>query len=1082
MKIGFFKEYALPILAVVIFLLSFIWMGTRATIQSNSNSVEDWLPENHQETQDYKWFLNHFPFESFVVVSWNDCTLDNADKIEFFAQKLVPGQTIDNFSLMTPVPDIAADLNLENVQDRIPKEDIHKQRQKDHVSVSDGDNENSNFSGSDTTTSRVADLPDSALFKSVMTGPRLLRLLEQSYARMPSSGQTAEETRADLIDRLKGTLVGPDGHGTAMIITLQKGKRNGKELKKILDRIRELSIECGLPNTIDIQTGSFASKVGKALYDFYRESLYGRQPNLNGIIMGGPPTDNVALDQEGERTLYRLAGICAMIGLTVAFLCLRSIRLTLFVFWVAIISAGIAMAMVAFTGGTCDSILLSMPALVYVIAMSGSIHLVNYYHDAILEGGLQGATERAVHHAFTPSFFAQFTTAIGLGSLYASHLVPIVKFGFYSAIGVLITLILLFLYLPALLYFYPSRKFAEQHAHKGLDGEENKFTNLWKYIGGFVINHNIIVSIVCLGIMIFLGLQLPNIKTSVKMMNFFSDDADIIANYTWLEEKLGPLVPMELVVSFDNNKLRPNVFGTSERLRLVNRISDALKKKLHEDVGGTLSVGLFAPDIDSVANPDSFYFNMVSTVVGKTVNNSRKDLKDYLTVEGNPSLDEVLLFLKEKGDAAKAVFEKNQKDLSAKIREKGGDPDLLFAEAQKSTDVKTKNLGRTQAANSSFAKEIQNCLQLKNDWKELESMRETLASEKESLIASGIKNLKDLLEVVPKDRAFRNLSLEKTMQLTECMEVWQRDKGIDLWRISIRVWALKKDIDYSRFIDDVKQVTEPILAEASAKLEEILVRSGNTDPQAKKKAEDKKFQDQTALASGLSVSADENQNSMGPGHKSDIIYPVGISAKYTGMVPLVYKTQHELINGLAQSLMWAFVLIALVILFLYRNFTLSMIAMFPNIFPVVVVFGYMGWRGILVDVGTMMTASVALGVAVDDTIHYLTWYTDGLDRGLSINDAARAAYRRCATAMLQSSLISGLGLFAFAFSTFVPTQRFGVLMLAILFVAEFGDLIFLPSLLTGPLGRYYVKRRQGSRKRNTGLKADSTQPEIAKAE
>ena len=48
--------------------------------------------------------------------------------------------------------------------------------------------------------------------------------------------------------------------------------------------------------------------------------------------------------------------------------------------------------------------------------------------------------------------------------------------------------------------------------------------------------------------------------------------------------------------------------------------------------------------------------------------------------------------------------------------------------------------------------------------------------------------------------------------------------------------------------------------------------------------------------------------------------------------------------------------------------------MIPNVFPVILIFGAMGHLGVLVDIGTMMTASVALGVAVDDTIHFLTWF------------------------------------------------------------------------------------------------------------
>ena len=155
---------------------------------------------------------------------------------------------------------------------------------------------------------------------------------------------------------------------------------------------------------------------------------------------------------------------------------------------------------------------------------------------------------------------------------------------------------------------------------------------------------------------------------------------------------------------------------------------------------------------------------------------------------------------------------------------------------------------------------------------------------------------------------------------------------------------------------------------------------------------------------------------------------------------------------------------AFVFMILLRSAPASLVAMIPNIFPVVVVFGFMSWIGVKVDVGTMMTASVALGVAVDDTMHYLTWFSDGISQGMTPKEAALNGYRRCAAAMTESTLIAGLGLFSFAFSTFVPTQRFGIMMLSILAAAEFGDLVFLPALLTcSPFGRFFVNRRIGLR-------------------
>ena len=184
-----------------------------------------------------------------------------------------------------------------------------------------------------------------------------------------------------------------------------------------------------------------------------------------------------------------------------------------------------------------------------------------------------------------------------------------------------------------------------------------------------------------------------------------------------------------------------------------------------------------------------------------------------------------------------------------------------------------------------------------------------------------------------------------------------------------------------------------------------------------------------------------------------------VSAVYTGVVPVVYKAQRTLLESLIRSTGWAFVMIAIVMIILLRSPSAGMVSMIPNIFPVVVVFGSMGWMNVLVDIGSMMTASVAMGVAVDDTIHFLTWFRRGLDQGRDRKAAIMLAYKRCATAMTQTTLIGGLGLSIFAFSTFTPTQRFGIMMLVLMVTALLGDLIMLPAILAGPLGRVFDRRR-----------------------
>jgi predicted RND superfamily exporter protein len=274
------------------------------------------------------------------------------------------------------------------------------------------------------------------------------------------------------------------------------------------------------------------------------------------------------------------------------------------------------------------------------------------------------------------------------------------------------------------------------------------------------------------------------------------------------------------------------------------------------------------------------------------------------------------------------------------------------------------------------------------------------------LAAKGLTSLEKIESIgVGQLQHVEGVGPEGAEQVAAAIDAYRNAHGDELWRVMARTEALS-DLDYGFFVNDLKAAVEPVL-----------------DHYRKQGVE-------------------------------------GLDAVYTGLVPLVYKTQHELLRGLVESLLLAFALIAVVMIIVLRSPSAGLLAMIPNSFPVVVIFGLMGWLRIKVDIGSMMTFSVALGVAVDDTIHYLTWYRRGLDQGLNRKGAVMLAYERCATAMTQTTLIGGFGLAVFAFSTFTPTQRFGMLMLTLLVAALFGDLIFLPALLTGPLGRFFRGQRR----------------------
>ena len=186
------------------------------------------------------------------------------------------------------------------------------------------------------------------------------------------------------------------------------------------------------------------------------ESVDGKPP----LRIGGPPVDNTAIDEEGTITLARLVGYSIVLGIVLSYICFRQRQNHLnglHCRWL-LCDAQHGNGLVDLRQSRRD---LVEHAIAGVCAgISGAIHVVNYYRDEVRIRGKTGAPGRALRHALIPCSLASITTAIGLASLFTSNLAPISNFGFYSAIGVIMTLAVLFSYLPAALQVF-APKFKE---------------------------------------------------------------------------------------------------------------------------------------------------------------------------------------------------------------------------------------------------------------------------------------------------------------------------------------------------------------------------------------------------------------------------------------------------------------------------------------------------------------------------------------------------------------------------------------------------------------------------------------------
>jgi predicted RND superfamily exporter protein len=172
------------------------------------------------------------------------------------------------------------------------------------------------------------------------------------------------------------------------------------------------------------------------------------------------------------------------------------------------------------------------------------------------------------------------------------------------------------------------------------------------------------------------------------------------------------------------------------------------------------------------------------------------------------------------------------------------------------------------------------------------------------------------------------------------------------------------------------------------------------------------------------------------------------SAVVNGQTAMFAYMQSDVTDTLIYSLSLAIVLVSIVMLLIFKRAKLLWVFILPNILPVMLVVGLMGWIGINIDIGVAIAGAIIIGVAVDDTIHFLVKYFDARKRGLSLEESFDEVLRYAGKAILFTTLILSISFSLFAFSTFTPNQNFGIVTASALIIAFVVDLLLLPALLS----------------------------------
>jgi len=165
----------------------------------------------------------------------------------------------------------------------------------------------------------------------------------------------------------------------------------------------------------------------------------------------------------------------------------------------------------------------------------------------------------------------------------------------------------------------------------------------------------------------------------------------------------------------------------------------------------------------------------------------------------------------------------------------------------------------------------------------------------------------------------------------------------------------------------------------------------------------------------------------------------GFDARATGIMYEFARAENRIAEGQILGVQLAILCIGLLLLFIFRSWKLAGAALIANVVPMLIAFGGMAWLGIPLDAGTVLVANLALGIAVDDTIHFATVYQE--------KPTLDSTLQEVLPALASTTLAVGAGFCVLGFSEFAFTRNLGLLTALIMVLCFLADVLLLPSLL-----------------------------------
>lgn len=719
----------------------------------------------------------------------------------------------------------------------------------------------------------------------------------------------------------------------------------------------------------------------------------------------GLPHIRVVIGKRVVNEMYIFIGLAIAVTSLLLFIFFRSIRVVLFCNLVVFIAVIWSLGSIGLFGFSLSIMMALIPPLMIVIGIPNCIFLLTKFHREVKDhGNKTKALSRVIQKVGNATFLTNLTTALGFSTFIFTNSEKLIEFGTIASLNIIMVFFLSITIIPIVF------SIAKNPKPRHLKHLEKQYTK--KVIDKLVYlstSKRPLVYIVTISVIILSLIGMTKIEATGNLTSDLPSSDPILKDIEFIQESFGGAIPFEVIIDYkeDGRKFSNSLLSKVENVQQIFA-NDTLFSK-------SISVVDFMKMINmAYYDNDPSQFKLIS----------RRDMRrlgDYVQKfqDDNAKISRLYRYQDSVNNGNGYYIDSlviNYPDLF--IHEQ------IFSNEKDSFVVTPEKIAALKAGKDS---EI-----IINKLIENEYPRVSMPLSIKELVDTANTTLRIRMQI--KDIGSYEVA-EKTQKLSVKM-----DSVLNPQRNNVELYFDKYTAGENQYLDSIFNISNSYINNLShliAKEDEDLLYDLNLDPSLIYD-----YQKDEAFHDWLRTSIDREY----------------LDHYITGTSVVAAEGTQYLVKNLLTSLMIAILIIAILMSLLFQSWRMVIISLIPNFIPLLITAGIMGFFGIPIKPSTILVFSIAFGISVDDTIHFLAKYRQELKvRNYDLKQCVINALRETGLSMFYTSIVLFFGFSMFALSQFGGTQALGLLVSLTLLVAMLTNLAVLPSLLLSLENRIATK-------------------------